>query len=340
MVVYNPTVVVETRGMPTPDAELVPAYASELACAAPTRSDTHPALVYLASLEHATSRRSMRSTLGTVAEVLTGNRDILAVHWPALRYQHVAALRAALGARLSRRGTNVALSAVKGVVREAVNLGLMPGEAENMIRRVKGMKVQDDSPAGRSLDAEETAALYAACEGDDIMARRDRALLTILFGGALRRHEVSILALSDYNPRTGDLAVFGKGSKRRRVRLSPKDRERVTAWVGARGGEAGPLLTSFTPHGELRRTPDGSLHPITETGIHTVLQRIAKRAGVADVRPHDARRTRATRMEAQGVKLTSIRRGLGHKSLETTGIYLRTEEEAALSEMATVSADD
>jgi hypothetical protein len=58
--------------------------------------DRTPAVVYLARLAPG-SRRTMRRALDTVASLLTSGRaDALACDWPALRYQHTAALRALL----------------------------------------------------------------------------------------------------------------------------------------------------------------------------------------------------------------------------------------------------
>ncbi|HYX25653.1 MAG TPA: integrase, partial [Thermoanaerobaculia bacterium] len=81
----------------------------------PGPADTHPAAVYLARLSPG-SRRTMAEALDDVAQTLP---------WAQLRYQHVQAVRSALGERLSRASVNKALSAVRSTMTEAWRLGLI-----------------------------------------------------------------------------------------------------------------------------------------------------------------------------------------------------------------------
>src|SRR5689334_11622691 len=67
-----------------------------LVLAAPFPADRNPAAVYLASLGSDKSRTAQRSALDIIARELGGAAETLA--WSALRYQHVAALRARFAA--------------------------------------------------------------------------------------------------------------------------------------------------------------------------------------------------------------------------------------------------
>jgi integrase len=51
--------------------------------------------------------------------------------------------------------------------------------------------------------------------------------------------------------------------------------------------------------------------------------RIRARAGLKDVRIHDLRRTLGSWQAAGGTSLPIIGKGLGHKSLASTGVYTR-----------------
>lgn len=80
--------------------------------------DQHAPSVYLASLAVG-SRRSMAAGLKCIAELLTGGRcDVMTLPWPRLRFQHTAAIRAALMERYAVKTVNQRLSALKGSAHE------------------------------------------------------------------------------------------------------------------------------------------------------------------------------------------------------------------------------
>ncbi len=105
---------------------LVPVASTEVAL---TRPDQNPAAVYLARLTSAASRRTMRAALEMIARLVT-SEALGADHcpWSQLRYQHAAALRAALAARYSPSSANKHLSALRGVLRESWRLGQMTAD--------------------------------------------------------------------------------------------------------------------------------------------------------------------------------------------------------------------
>jgi hypothetical protein len=72
--------------------------------------DRHPVHVYIARLGSG-SRRTMREALNIIASILTGGKcDAENLPWAALRYQHTAAIRAALIERYRPSSANKALA--------------------------------------------------------------------------------------------------------------------------------------------------------------------------------------------------------------------------------------
>src|SRR5436305_13530289 len=69
-------------------------------------------------------------------------------------------------------------------------------------------------PSGlpKALSEAEVATLLGAVTGDDAVARRDRAILEVLYGCALRVSELVGLGLADLDLGSGLLRAFGKGS--------------------------------------------------------------------------------------------------------------------------------
>ena len=180
-------------------------------------ADRNPALVYLARLA-AGSRPAMSGALDTAARILSsGAVSGVDFPWQQLRYQHTAALRAALLNKGAAPATvNKTLSAVRGVMKEAWRLGLMTAEDYARAADVKTVK-QDRLPAGRALNPRELAALFQECAKDPLpTGRRDAALMAVLYGAGLRRAEAEALNLADFDTETGALTVHGgKGNKDR-----------------------------------------------------------------------------------------------------------------------------
>lgn len=299
-----------------------------------------PVTVYLSRLA-TTSRRSQYAALRTVAAILapvpegTAPPSPESIPWHALTYAHQQALRAKVAVAYDSPATaNRILAAVRGVVRECANLGLMSHETKAAILSVPGVR-GSRLTRGRALTVDEVRALIATT-AQTTLGVRDRALIAVLFGGGLRRCEVATLATYHVEPKGVDgariaLRVAGKGNKQRRVPLPPDATEAVMAWVKARGPESGPLFVSFTKHGGMRRRmgtgEPGELRDLTASGIYEILAGLAVRAGVPPFSPHDARRTRITNLFAAGQPITAIQKLHGHANPSTTAKYDRSSEE-------------
>lgn len=82
-----------------------------------------------------------------------------------------------------------------------------------------------------------------------VCPERDRALMAVLFGLALRRGEVAQLGVEDFDAGRGVLMVQGKGQGGQKVvvRAPPEVVEAVSAWVAVRGGSPGALFLRARP---------------------------------------------------------------------------------------------
>jgi integrase len=292
-----------------------------------SQPDQNPALVYLASLGPS-SRRTMRSALDTIARVVSGGEATAeTLPWHTLRRQHTAAVRAALASRYGVRTANRMLAALRGVLREAVELGLMDAESFRRASRIKTIRGKP-APAGRALEREELRALFASCAGAESAASidvRDAALLAVLYGAGLRRAEVVQLDVSDLAMESGALVVHGKGNKVRLAYVPESGRPLLAAWIARRGAEAGPLFLPVQKDGVFvsRR--------LTEGAIYKILERRARLAGVPHFSPHDCRRTFIGDLLDAGADMSTVKELAGHASIETTARYDRRGERAKRS---------
>jgi site-specific recombinase XerC len=87
---------------------------------------------------------------------------------------------------LAANTINRQLAAVRRLAHEAADGGLLSPELAAGISRVKGVK-QLDFRTGNWLSAEECSAVLSRVHGTTLRAKRDYAMLAVLFGCGLRR---------------------------------------------------------------------------------------------------------------------------------------------------------
>ena len=136
----------------------------------------------------------------------------------------------------------------------------------------------------------------------------------------LRREEISGLDIASF--REDCVEVLGKGKKRRTVFVPLVAARYVTSWLLMRGLDPGPLFWKSRRGG--KPAPHRRLSP---SGVWEVIRTVANRAGVADVTPHDFRRTYASTL-LDHVDLATVQALLGHASPVTTSRYDRRGDEA------------
>jgi integrase len=301
--------------------------------------DQHPAAVYIAGLPSVGSRRKIREALNEIARILgaqpltraveRSNGKIraedwtcLAIPWHELRYQHTAAIRAQLMARYSAATTNRILSALRGTLKEAWRLGLMPAEAYQAAVDLKPIP-GETVPAGRSLTAGEIAALLGACEADPGPAgARDAAMIALTYGAGLRREEVARLDLADYDAGAGRLLIHGKRNKQRTSYLENGAAAALADWLDVRGQQPGPLFWPINKGGKL--TPAR----MSDQSVYKILAKRGAEAGIERFSPHDLRRTLISDMLEAGADISTVANVVGHASTDTTRRYDRRGERA------------
>ena len=325
--------------------------------AALVRSDggVNPATVYLARLAPG-SRRTMRGALATVAAICVPDADPApdpeAFPWPAFRAEHAKAVRAALAERFKYTTVNKTLSALRGVLREAWELGLMETEPYHRAVAVRAVKGSSAAAAtGRSLARGELRALIEAClapvssrKGEPPVVtekgRRDAALVALGYGCGLRRDELATLAVGDLDLVQRRVTVRGKGNKTRVVPVPPgafhafRDYLHVrTGGLVDRGGEASLLLPIYKETPLFVRARRGGrlvadADALTGQAVYHVLRQRAKEAGIEAFSPHDLRRTYVGDLLDEGADLSVAQQLAGHASPTTTAGYDRRGERA------------
>ncbi len=290
---------------------------------APLSLDQNPAAVYLSNLGPG-SRRTMREALDTIATLLTsGQTDALGLHWGALRFQHVAAIRTKLAEQYSAATVNKMLSALRGVLTAAFQLEQISAEDYLRAKTVKAVRGRS-LPAGRALTAEELESLFKACAADRTPAgTRDCALLAVARVAGLRRAELAGIDLKDYTPAQGSILIRGKGNKQRIVYVKNGAARWLKDWLRIRGKTPGALFCPILKSGKV--LVGDSLSP---QSVFDILAKRAAQAGIKDISPHDLRRTFISDLLDAGADLSTVQKLAGHENIQTTTRYDRRDEKA------------
>ena len=147
----------------------------------------------------------------------------------------------------------------------------------------------------------------------EAVAARDRAMLEILYAGALRVSELTGLKLEDLKLDMGYALVRGKGDKERIVPLGKAALEAVRAYLT----EARPALAAGrnSPLVFIRR----GARSLTRQRIWQMVK--AASALGRHASPHMLRHSCATHMVENGADLRTVQTMLGHADISTTQVY-------------------
>lgn len=194
---------------------------------------------------------------------------------------------------------------------------------EQLVERDVTSDVRPPRPAARlpkALPLEDIEAiLRAAGEPGTSLAKRDRALLEVLYGTGARISEAVGLDVDDIDLETGTILVTGKGSKQRVVPLGSY------AIAALRDYLQGARRDLMAPGGAVAAVfLNARGGRLSRQSAWTVLVRAADRAGItADVSPHTFRHSFATHLLDGGADVRVVQELLGHASVATTEIYTK-----------------
>ena len=163
------------------------------------------------------------------------------------------------------------------------------------------------------LEPVEVKALFAA-----LRRVRDRAMVEAMVLGGLRRCEVLGLRLEDLRPAERRVMVAdGKGGHQRMVSISPRFFRSVTIYMQTERPENASTDRLFVVLKGPRRG-----QPLSEDGLEEIIRAAKARAGLMHATCHELRHTCFTRLREAGMSLEAIQAQAGHRSIETTRLYL------------------
>jgi site-specific recombinase XerD len=281
----------------------------------------------------------MRNSLDAIARLLTdGVCDALTLNWSILTYQHTASIRSVLQENYKPTTANKMLSALRGVLKEALRLNLIDAKAYATAVDFDNIP-QKHELRGRALTNEEIKALLSVCLSDPSPAGfRDAALIVLLRGTGIRRAEAVEIKLSDFDPNSGAIHIKGgKGEKDRTVYVPESGIPTIHNWLEIRGKEPGHLICHINRGGRI------VLRGLKPPAVGRILE---KRASEVALTPagkllpfssHDFRRTFVTELLDNGVDVSTVQKLAGHADVSTTVRYDRRGEETKRKAAQTIA---
>ena len=237
----------------------------------------------------------------------------------AVGLRDIEAFLRTLGSRLSRASLQHSVAHLRSFLRFLADGGFVDS----------GLHAEIDTPRTyrgellpRSLPWETVRALLASIDRSTPMGKRDYAMLLLVATYGLRTSEVVAIRLGDVEWRAGRLRV-----------PRPKTGEPLILPLT---DEVGAALVEYLREGRpdlprrevfLRvRTPPGPLKP---TAVTEAFQACSRRSGLSIPfqGPHCLRHSLAVHLLRQGTSLATIGDLLGHRSPESTVVYLRLDVE-------------
>jgi site-specific recombinase XerD len=269
------------------------------------------------------SLRGRNASPGTVREYRRNAGEFLAflaergVDW---RHPDRATVRAYLATLADRdlSASSVAgrLAAVRSLYRHALRHGRIDADPLAGVRAPRR-----PSRLPRVLSVDEAESLVTApgrgVPRNESLARRDAAMLELLYATGMRISELAGLTVDRLDLAHQRLRVVGKGNKERQLLFgAPAARAlrhylEVARPVLAQRGDAGSAVFL-----------NASGTPLSARGARMVLSRWAAAIGAPSrTSPHTLRHSFATHLLEGGADLRVVQELLGHANLQTTQVY-------------------
>jgi site-specific recombinase XerD len=164
--------------------------------------------------------------------------------------------------------------------------------------------------------------ILAPAEADRLVAAlrtdRDRAMVAAMLLAGLRRCEVLGLRFADVQVADRRLVITeGKGGHHRMVPVANLFFDALGRYLHDERPRSAPTDSVFVALKGRRRG-----QPLSAEGLDEILDGARRRAGLEHATCHELRHTCLTRLREAGMALEAVQAQAGHRSLESTRVYL------------------
>ena len=206
----------------------------------------------------------------------------------------------------------------------------------NPAAEVRGPRERLQTGKTPALATDEAAALLAHLDREDVICRRDRALLGVLLFACARVGAVVGMQVRDYahQGKRSILRLHEKGGRYHEVPAHHRLQEYLDGYLAAAGIADDPDGPLFRACGRARRVPVVVRRPLTlHTALRVVKRRCRQLGLSAEISPHSFRVTGLTEYLRNGGTIDTAARIAGHASIGTTTLYDRRRRGVELDEI-------
>ncbi|MEK7659158.1 MAG: tyrosine-type recombinase/integrase [Patescibacteria group bacterium] len=218
--------------------------------------------------------------------------------------------------KLGSYSTNRFLSSLRSYFRYLIKMDYpspIPPDAITLIKKEKKVpKVPEFQDTVKLIESP------SQLEKNQLVAKRNRAVLEVFFSTGMRISELVNLKLNQIN-KEGQIYILGKGKKERFVYLTPRASRYLKEYLKTRN-DGSPYV--FIPYsGRNKALKDKK---ISTNYIQYKLKQYREMLGInVPISPHAIRRAFATYLAESGASPAAIQILLGHESLDTTTRYVQ-----------------
>ena len=230
--------------------------------------------------------------------------------------------------KLSPATINSRITAVRALVALANRLGLVTWQVQ--IENVRHEAYRDTRGPGKGGYKR---MLDHLAKQNGSAAKRDTAIIHLLFDRGLRRGEVAGMDLDDVDAERSRVRILGKGrSQEEWLTIARPTMQAIQDWIAVRGSEPGPLFCNLDPGHEKGR--------LSDTSIYRRCIAIGRASGAGHVRPHGLRHAAITHaLDRTNGNIRDAAKFARHKRIDTTVRYDDARNDVG-GEIAKLIADD
>jgi len=230
-----------------------------------------------------------------------------------LKYKSAAIAQGLKEATVNRR-----IASIKALVNFAGKIG----HCTWTLNEVQSESIQTyRDTTGVGLDG--ISSMMRQIDRDSLSGIRNYAIFRLLWDNALRRNEVSMTDLGDFDSTGRSIQIIGKGrgTQKSPISLSQATTTAIQTWISAR--------KKITPNIELNSPLFIALdrakwgHRLTGTSIYKIVDSIAKAAGISkQMSPHRIRHSAITAaLDATDGNVRKVQKLSRHKKIDTLILY-------------------